>query len=113
MDRVEPLSTPDGRYIVVRERLWRRADPSLPDDRRADLVAELMSARLAVRSASRSGAVDALAEARGRVDASKVALGERGPVSWNDGAPDENRRMARNSAYAAWFASLPGDVRDR
>jgi hypothetical protein len=24
--------TPDGRYFVVKGRLWRRADPALPDD---------------------------------------------------------------------------------
>ena len=37
------------------------------------------------------------------VDAAKRGLGERGPVWWNDGAPDENRRMARNSSYADWW----------
>ena len=38
----------------------------------------------------------------------KVALGERGPVWWDDGAPDLNRRMARNTVYADWFAALDG-----
>jgi hypothetical protein len=33
-------------------------------------------------------------------------LGERGPVWWTDGAPDFNRRMARNTPYADWFAAL-------
>lgn len=47
----------------------------------------------------------ALAAARSRVDTAKTGLGERGPVWWTDGAPDENRRMARNSSYAAWFAA--------
>ena len=42
--------------------------------------------------------------ARRRVDAAKVALGERGPVWWTDGAPDCNRRMARTTQYASWFA---------
>jgi len=40
------------------------------------------------------------------VDAAKVGLGERGPVWWKDGAPDFNRRMARNTPYAAWYAEL-------
>ena len=38
----------------------------------------------------------------------KQALGERGPVWWTDGAPDLNRKMARNTAYADWFASVGG-----
>jgi hypothetical protein len=67
-------------------------------------VGELMSARRAVREALRSG--EGLADARSRVDAAKVALGERGPVWWADGAPDYNRRMARNTPYADWFAAL-------
>ena len=29
-----PPATPDGRYIVVRGRLWRRANPHLAEDRR-------------------------------------------------------------------------------
>ena len=104
--------TPDGRYFVVRGRLWRRADPSLPEARRKTLVAELMAARRAVRSAKTSEregaseAADALAAARAAVEAAKVALGERGPVWWTDGAPDENRRLARNTAYAEWFATF-------
>ena len=44
-----------------------------------------------------------------RVDAAKRALGERGPVWWSDGAPDLNRRMARNTVYADWFNSLAPD----
>jgi hypothetical protein len=40
------------------------------------------------------------------VDAAKRALGERGPVWWTDGAPDLNRRMAKGTPYAEWFAGL-------
>jgi hypothetical protein len=36
------------------------------------------------------------------VHAAKVALGERGPVWWADGAPDLNRRLVRNTPYADW-----------
>ena len=39
------------------------------------------------------------------VDVAKIALGERGPVWWVDGAPDCNRKMARNSPYAGWYAA--------
>ena len=96
--------TPDGRYFVVRGRLWRCSDPSLPAERREVLVRELMAARRAVREAL-AGRGE-LADARGAVDAAKRALGERGPVWWTDGAPDLNRRMARTTPYADWFAPL-------
>ena len=97
-------TTPDGRYFVVRGRLWRKADPSLPEARRAELVRALMDARRDVGTGMRRG--EDVAEARRRVDAAKVALGERGPVWWDDGAPDLNRRMAANTPYADWFAGL-------
>ncbi|WP_200913469.1 MULTISPECIES: hypothetical protein [unclassified Frigoribacterium] len=102
----EPLVTPDGRYIVVRGRLWRRADPSVTDDRRAELVHELMEARRAKKTALGHDDADAVERARQRVDAAKTSLGERGPVWWDDDAPDETRRMAVNTRYADWFASV-------
>jgi hypothetical protein len=40
------------------------------------------------------------------VNEAKIALGERGPVWWTDGAPDLNRRMARTSSYADWWRSV-------
>lgn len=98
--------TPDGRYFVVRGRLWRMSNPSLDPELRASLTRELMRARRDVRSALQAGDDDALRAARDRVDAAKVALGERGPVWWCDGSPDYNRRMARNTPYAAWAESL-------
>ena len=101
-----PPVTPDGRYIVVRGRLWRRANPALGEAERQAHVAALMAARRAVGVALRSGDATALATARRDVDAAKVALGERGPVWWDDGAPDLNRRMAENTVYADWFATL-------
>jgi hypothetical protein len=67
------------------------------------LVAALMTARRAVGQAIRSADADALAGARAAVHAAKLSLGERGPVWWTDGAPDENRRMAKNSSYAFWW----------
>src|SRR3954467_8496470 len=101
-------ATPDGRYFVVRGRLWRLANPSLSEQRRAELVAELRAARRAVRAAKRAGERGAEEAARHTVDATKQALGERGPVWWDDGSPDLNRRMAKNTVYADWFASLAG-----
>lgn len=104
-----PPVTPDGRYLVVRGRLWRRADPRLSEPARQSLVDQLMNARRAVGQALRSENAPALAEARQAVDAAKIALGERGPVWWDDGAPDLNRRMARNTPYRAWFETLELD----
>ena len=98
--------TPDGRYFVVRGRLWRRTNPDLPAERREALVRELMNARRAVKAALRSGAAAELALARKAVDEAKVALGERGPVWWSDGAKDFNRHLVKNTPYADWFAAL-------
>lgn len=102
------LFTPDGRYLIVRGRLWRAANPNLAESDRKCLVEELMAARRAIKH-HRNDAV-ALAQARRRVHLAKVALGERGPVWWNDGAPDLNRKLVVKTTYAPWFASLPEDA---
>ncbi len=35
----------------------------------------------------------------------KIGLGERGPVWWDDGEPDYNRRLIQNSPHAmGWIA---------
>ena len=101
--------TPDGRYFVVRGRLWRTSNPALDADARGRLTRALMAARRDVGAALKADAADADAErdARARVDDAKIALGERGPVWWTDGAPDLNRHMARTTPYAAWFGALP------
>lgn len=98
--------TPDGRYFVVRGRLWRTSNPALPPERRIALTRELMRARRAVGAALRADDADALHAARAAVDAAKTALGERGPVWWADGAPDYNRHMAKNSPYRDWYEAL-------
>lgn len=98
--------TPDGRYFVVRGRLWRCTNPALPAEERQRLTRELMAARSAVRRALRANDADALRAARAAVDAAKIALGERGEPWWTDGAPDFNRRMARNTPYGDWEAAL-------
>jgi len=77
-----PERTPDGRYIIVDGRRWRATDPSIPEERRQELVNELMSARRAVGAAKRADDEEAEREARARVHAAKVALGERGPKWW-------------------------------
>jgi hypothetical protein len=108
--RVEPAGghpvTPDGRYFVVRGRLWRMSDPRLSTAERERLVAMLMDARRAVGRAKREGDENAERAARQAVDQAKQALGERGPIWWNDNGPDLNRHMARTTIYTEWFARL-------
>jgi len=104
--RADYPRTPDGRYFVVRGRLWRCTNPSLPEPERRRLTAALMDARRAVGSALKRGDQEALKAARAAVNEAKIALGERGPVWWTDGAPDLNRRMARTSSYADWWRSV-------
>ena len=101
-----PLRTPDGRYLVVRGRLWRASDPRLAPAERDAAVNALMAARRAVAAALKADDRDALVAARRAVHAAKVALGERGPVWWDDGAPDYTRRLARTTPYAAWYAGV-------
>ncbi|MDY7094990.1 MAG: hypothetical protein SX243_18610 [Acidobacteriota bacterium] len=98
--------TPDGRYFVVRGRLWRMANPDLPEARRQALVAQLMGARSKLGHARRTGDDPARLEARRLIEEAKVALGERGDPWWTDGAPDYNRRMAINTPYREWFEGL-------
>lgn len=91
---------------MVRGRLWRCTDPSLAPAERETFTHELMSARRAKQTAMRANDPVAREAARQRVDAAKIALGERGPAWWDDGAPDLNRRMVHRTVYAAWFEAL-------
>lgn len=100
--------TPDGRYFVAKGRLWRCTDPRLDDTTRRAHIKALMQARRAVMQASDE---DAERAARERVDIAKRALGERGPVWWDDGAHDEGGKHPENSTYADWWAAL--DEADR
>ncbi|MEM8864335.1 MAG: hypothetical protein AAGF31_02180 [Planctomycetota bacterium] len=98
--------TPDGRYFVVRGRLWRMSNPILSEERRAELVKELMMARRLVGLATDE---QERKQARTAVDAAKIALGERGPVWWEDGTPDYNRHLVKNTPYADWYRGLAVD----
>ena len=96
-------TTPDGRYFVVKGRLWRCTNPHLDEATRQQFVRELMAARRAVKHASDETALKA---ARQQVHAAKVALGERGPVWWDDDMPDYNRHLVKNTPYADWYTAL-------
>lgn len=91
---------------MVRGRLWRRSNPALAPDVREQLVKDLMHARREVDAARRAKDTKKEDEAHEAADRAKRALGERGPVWWDDSAPDYNRHMARNTPYAEWFSQL-------
>ncbi len=95
--------TPDGRYFVAKGRLWRRTNPALPESERRAAVKALMQARRAVGQAADDEEQRA---ARAAVDLAKRTLGERGPVWWQDGTPDQGGRHPSNSSYAGWWADL-------
>lgn len=99
--------TPDGRYFVHKERLWRCTNPKLDEETRLQLVVELMSARREVAAAKRACNQPALADARQRIQAAKVALGERGPTWWDENT-DYNRKLIKNTPYAQWWSSRHG-----
>jgi hypothetical protein len=103
---LKPLTTPDGRYLVVRGRLWRAANPNLSLEENTRLVGELMDARRLVKTAGRVRDPEQMATARNAVNAAKVALGERGPVWWTDGTKDFNRHLAKNTPYADWYSQV-------
>lgn len=97
-DPAIPEPTPDGHYVLIKGRRWRATDPLIPDDVNARLRSELMSARRAVGAALRAQNEPAERHARGRVQATKVALGERGTPWWEQ---SEDERRAR------WERGLP------
>ena len=91
---------------MVDGRRWRATDPGIPEQLRAELVAELMDARRLVRTDE--------ATARPRVQDAKVALGERGTPWWEDG--DASSRRGRiEAAFRALLhhregTTCPSDV---
>ncbi len=102
-------TTPDGRYFVVKTTLWRSANPSLTPARRSQLQKELMDARRQCRKSNlATRTADEVRAIRRQVDDAKVALGERGPIWWDDeeGVGDLNRHSVNKSPYREWFAGL-------
>lgn len=88
MESSTPERTDDGRYIIVKGRRWRAADPAIPQPLKDELVRELMSARRAIKAGDES--------ARARVHAAKTALGERGEPWWEQ--TDEGRQSRAGAA---------------
>ena len=65
-----------------------------------------MRARRAVKAALSGDDAAALTRARAEVHGAKVSLGERGEPWWEDGDPDYNRYLVKNTPYAAWWAGV-------
>lgn len=102
-------TTPDGRYFVVRGRLWRCTNPDLDPAEREKLTHQLMLARRDVEAQKKRNDVRAEKWAHAQVNRLKIALGERGPVWWTDGEPDYTRHKPATTPYAAWYEALGDD----
>ncbi len=85
-----PPTTEDGHFVVISGRRWRATDPAIPEEVAAVLRKVLMAARRDVGSALRSGQDPA--PARARVQAAKVALGERGTPWWEQTLEERRQR---------------------
>ena len=88
--REPPETTEDGHFIVIDGRRWRATDPAIPEDVAAVLRRALMAARRDVGTALRTGQDPAAA--RARVQAAKVALGERGTPWWEQTLDERRHR---------------------
>ncbi len=83
-----PELTPDGHHLLIAGRRWRATDPAIPEPRRQELTNLLMAWR---REVKRCAGTDEEAAARRGVQATKVALGERGATPWWEQSDDERR----------------------
>ncbi|MEX5262126.1 biopolymer transporter Tol [Kocuria sp. CPCC 205263] len=92
MMRRDVEHTPDGRWIVVDGRRWRRQDPGLPEDVAARLKSHLGRARAAVRTVRRDGTEEELRAVRDRVGIAKLGLGERGTPWWEQSPAEREAR---------------------
>lgn len=91
-------TTPDGHYVVIDGRRWRATDPAIPEDVAAELRRVLMAARRDVGRAKRAG--EDTAPARARVQAAKVALGERGTPWWEQTLDERRQRWEQGVVYS-------------
>jgi hypothetical protein len=89
-------TTEDGHFVVIDGRRWRATDPAIPEDVAAQLRKVLMAARRDVGAALRGG--EDPASARARVQAAKVALGERGTPWWEQTIEERRQRWEQGLA---------------
>lgn len=100
----------DGRYFIVKNRLWRCTNPALEHSLVTQLETDLGKARAAVKKYKDHPAE--FKTARVRVHEANIALGERGPLWWTDGAPDYNRWYPKNTRYRQFWMTLSGQADD-
>ena len=100
------IHTPDRRYTIVDGVLQRATNPALSESERVALVTELFEAGRAVKTAGDDYL--AMRNARLRIDRAMRALGERGPVWWDDGVPDLSGRPVDSTPYAEWWRARGG-----
>lgn len=98
MARKDRPHTPDGRYLVSRGVFKRCTSPKLEDGVRRRAIKALMQARM---TGDASGVL-----------AAKIALGEAGPVWWDDGAADFSDKPPAATPYSGWWASLSSMERE-
>jgi hypothetical protein len=101
--RALSTSSDDERHLVIGGRKWRRQDPALPEDVRAELLSQLGRGRSGVRAAKQGGDAERLRGARRRVDLAKHGLGERGDPWWEQ---DAEQRRARWEGALSHLRSL-------
>ncbi|GLY98918.1 hypothetical protein [Actinoplanes sp. NBRC 103695] len=82
--------TEDGHFVVISGRRWRATDPAIPEEVAAELRKTLTAARRDVGRALPAG--EDPKPARARVQAAKVALGERGTPWWEQSLEERRRR---------------------
>ena len=97
--------TDDEKWLIVTGRRWRRTDPGLEPPVVEELKSHLGAARNAVGKAKKAGAEDDLAEARRRVNAAKIGLGERGDYWWEMAIEDRRARAEGVAGGRAWRLS--------
>ncbi|MFI7494762.1 biopolymer transporter Tol [Kocuria sp. M4R2S49] len=110
MTRRDVEHTPDGRWIVVDGRRWRRQDPALPPEVAARLRSHLGRARAAVRTVRRHGTEEELRAVRDRVGLAKLGLGERGTPWWEQSSAEREARWT--DALAQLDAQAPPEPDD-
>jgi hypothetical protein len=104
----EPTHTPDGHHLVVDGRRWQATDPAIPPALAAELRSALMTARRDVAAARRTSDDPAERDARTRVHAAKVALGERGRPWWEPPDPDADRARIAAAIVTLVASRRPG-----
>lgn len=83
--------------------MYRCTNPALSDAERRAAIKRMMQGRLAFQNAKTDTEFE---QAKALIHAAKVALGESGPVWWDDDTDDYSGNDPLNTPYADWWRSL-------